>query len=212
MPSNTDNSGSARAARLRRIAASQGPVPANSKIGSQALDTVLGKAECCPASTCIPNSNLVLNGDFATGDFTDWNREDGNNNEIASGEPLPSPAGAQYGYVPANINSNTSLIQNISTTVGQTYTLSYYLFDTGGVTGGEEEEDGGTVYFSASVSDTPITGSIISYTTPPANPGLGWTLYSFVFTATSNSTLLTFTTRHDPSYFFLTNISVTAPC
>lgn len=47
MPTNTDNSGTARAARLRRISASQGPTPANPIIGSQALDAQLGKAECC---------------------------------------------------------------------------------------------------------------------------------------------------------------------
>jgi hypothetical protein len=48
MPTNTDNSGTARAARLRRIVASRGPTPANSLIGSQALDAQLGKLECCP--------------------------------------------------------------------------------------------------------------------------------------------------------------------
>lgn len=48
MPTNTDNSGTARAARLRRIAASQGPTPAvRPNIGSQALDAQLGKLECC---------------------------------------------------------------------------------------------------------------------------------------------------------------------
>jgi hypothetical protein len=48
MPTNTDNSGTARAARLRRIVASRGPTPAHSLIGSQALDAQLGKLECCP--------------------------------------------------------------------------------------------------------------------------------------------------------------------
>jgi len=48
MPTNTDNSGSARAAEMRRIAASQGPVPAmQPNIGSMALDAQLGKMYCC---------------------------------------------------------------------------------------------------------------------------------------------------------------------
>ena len=48
MPNNTDNSGSARAARVRRIAASRGPVPAiRPNIGSMAWDAQLGKLECC---------------------------------------------------------------------------------------------------------------------------------------------------------------------
>jgi len=48
MPIITDNSGTARTTRLRRIAASQGPTPVNPVIESQALDVRLGKLECCP--------------------------------------------------------------------------------------------------------------------------------------------------------------------
>ena len=45
----TDYSGAARAAKLRRISASQGPVPAvRANIGSQALDAQLGGMDCCP--------------------------------------------------------------------------------------------------------------------------------------------------------------------
>ena len=44
----TDYSGAARAAKLRRISASQGPVPAvRPNIGSQALDAQLGRMDCC---------------------------------------------------------------------------------------------------------------------------------------------------------------------
>ena len=58
MSTNTDNSGSARAARLRRIAASGGPTPAvRPNLGSQALDARLGKAECCPP--CNPEVQWV---------------------------------------------------------------------------------------------------------------------------------------------------------
>jgi hypothetical protein len=48
MPTNTDNSGTARTARLRQILASQRPLPNNLKIASLALDVKLGKMECCP--------------------------------------------------------------------------------------------------------------------------------------------------------------------
>jgi len=50
MPTNTDYSGSARAARLRRITAAQGPagiLPVRANIGSMALDAKLGQAYCC---------------------------------------------------------------------------------------------------------------------------------------------------------------------
>lgn len=53
----TDYSGAARAAKLRRISASQGPVPAvRPNIGSQALDAQLGRLDCCPV-LCNPQVN-----------------------------------------------------------------------------------------------------------------------------------------------------------
>ena len=51
----TDNSGTARVAKLRRISASQGPVPPiRPNIGSQALDALLGRMDCCPTPIPIP--------------------------------------------------------------------------------------------------------------------------------------------------------------
>lgn len=45
---NSDNSGSARAQRIRRISAAGGPIPVvRPNIGSMAWDAVLGKADCC---------------------------------------------------------------------------------------------------------------------------------------------------------------------
>lgn len=57
MPNNTDNSGSARAARLRRLSAARGPVPViRPNIGSMALDAILGRNPAC----CPPAPTLVL--------------------------------------------------------------------------------------------------------------------------------------------------------
>ena len=68
MPINTDNSGSARAARLRQIAASKGPIPAvRPNIGSMALDAQLGKMGCCPPLTLT----VVLKSASGTGPITD---------------------------------------------------------------------------------------------------------------------------------------------
>jgi hypothetical protein len=65
----TDYSGSAHAAKLRRIAAAGGPVPAvRPNIGSQALDAQLGRAECCscnPQVTWAPSPlQLTLSGTY----------------------------------------------------------------------------------------------------------------------------------------------------
>lgn len=59
MPNNTDNSGSARAARLKKISTAQGPVPAiRPNIGSMALDAVIGKGLCCPAPSETPITSI----------------------------------------------------------------------------------------------------------------------------------------------------------
>ena len=64
----TDNSGAARAAKLRRISASQGPAPAvRPNIGSQALDAQLGRLDCCPTPTpdpCNPQLTRSLEPGF----------------------------------------------------------------------------------------------------------------------------------------------------
>ena len=64
----TDYSGSAHAAKLRRIAASRGPVPAvRPNIGSQVLDARLGKLDCCCSPTVIWETSplqLTLSGTY----------------------------------------------------------------------------------------------------------------------------------------------------
>ena len=59
MPNNTDNSGSARAARLRQISAARGPIPVQRpNIGSMALDARIGggklRPTCCTTTEAPP--------------------------------------------------------------------------------------------------------------------------------------------------------------
>jgi len=69
----TDTSGAARAAKLRRISASQGPVSA-ANIGSQALDAQLGRMDCCCNPTVtwsdsplqLTTSGLSYSAQYAT--------------------------------------------------------------------------------------------------------------------------------------------------
>jgi len=64
MPSNTDNSGSARAARLRRLNAARGPVPViRPNIGSMGLDAILGREPaCCASESPLPTNVLISCG------------------------------------------------------------------------------------------------------------------------------------------------------
>jgi hypothetical protein len=67
---NSDNSGSARAARLRRISAAGGPIPAvRPNIGSMALDAQLGKAECCNCAFNWTGSPIQLTYQTTEGSY-----------------------------------------------------------------------------------------------------------------------------------------------
>jgi len=165
--------------------------------------------------TCIPG-NLVVNGDFADGVVNTlytippgWDLVDGDgNNQISDGIVPPPPVGTRA-FRAGNLYNKSYLRQAIPTVLGVTYTLSYYLFDAGNLTGGPWNASANLIYFSASVSadNTPI-GNVISYTYPAVDTGFGWTQFTSRFTATSNSTLLTFTSSQPPQYFYLTGISV----
>jgi len=98
MPINTDNSGSARAARLRQIAASKGPVPAvRPNIGSMALDAQLGKMGCCPPLTLT----VVLLSSSGTGPIKD-------NFELTFTEPITGSS-----IISESLYVNNSLYESI---------------------------------------------------------------------------------------------------
>ena len=163
-------------------------------------------------------ANLVVNGDFATGTPNtlyvippgwDLINGDGNNSIVDPVNPLPPTPGVRA-FSAGNIGSKSYLRQGISTKPGVSYKLSYYLYDAGNLTGGPwEATSANLIYFAASVSDnnTPI-GDVISYTYPEVDNGFGWRYIASTFTATSPSTLLTFTTMQPPNQFYLTGISI----
>ena len=135
-------------------------------------------------------NNLVKNGSFETGDFTGWNQP---TNPIH-----PDGIGGLHFYSARNVDSMVELSQTIATNPGQLYTLFYYLADSGG---------GATQYFAASLDggSTVLPGSVISVTGGNIQ-STGWMYYRFTFIASSSSVDLTFTTRQDPGYFWLTYI------
>ena len=150
-------------------------------------------------------TNLVSNGNFQTGNFTDWS---------GSGTVTPSSSiniffYASGGYSnlsyvelgPIFIMGLKSISQTINTVVGTQYILSYYLLNQGGnpYQHFDASLDGGT---------TSISGSVIDVSGGQTSINSGWIFYKFVFTA-SSSTNLTFKFLNDPSNFWLTGISIT---
>ena len=115
--------------------------------------------------------NLILNGNFATGDFTDWSHS-----VIYIGPdidfpgPIAAPGTDSY-Y--AKTGGNGSISQTIATTVGRQYTLSFlsnndYDHSSGGSFSGKI--DGNPLFTSASIYVSTVNSFLTqSYTFTAAN-------------------------------------------
>ena len=74
--------------------------------------------------------NLVANGNFATGDFTDWTLG-GNYASTTYGSEIfidtNAQGGSTYAAAMGSVGADGALTQTIATKAGQTYTLSFWL-------------------------------------------------------------------------------------
>ncbi len=156
------------------------------------------------ADTCGVAGNLVANCGFETGDFTSWTLT-GNDVpaaqdnlygvEMGQDPDGNNPHGGSYQVFIGDLVANaTTLAQNIATTAGSTYTISFWLAqDTPTVTPYSNE-------FSVLFGGSGLTQNGIGVE--------GYTKYSFTETATSASTALDLTLGNDVGYFLLDDISV----
>src|ERR1700719_599432 len=132
--------------------------------------------------------NLVTNPGFETGDFTGWTNNSGGN-FVNTGNAYDGTYSAWMGAV----GSDGSVQQSITTSVGQLYSVSFYLLNQGGTPND----------FTASCAGVTI------YTITNGNQ-MPWTLETLNVTATSTSSLLLFSARQDPTYWQVDDVSVTA--
>jgi len=128
--------------------------------------------------------NLLVNGNFGTGNFSGWTQS-GN-----TGFTNVVPSGNGYVVSAGPIGSLGFLSQTVATTAGTTYVLSYQL-----------GSDGGTPnQFTAAAGAT----TLANQTNIPVQ---ALTPYTFDFTATSVSTLVQFGFRDDPGALTFTDAS-----
>jgi parallel beta-helix repeat protein len=140
-------------------------------------------------------SNLVANGNFATGNSTDWTL--GGNDSNASSPQLfidtNAEGGSTYAVGMGSMGADGTLSQTIATTAGQTYTLSFWL---------QNEGSGGNDFAAIWNGQT-----LLSLTNAAQ---FGYTEYTYTVTATGSTTTLELSAANNPSQWDLDNISLTA--
>jgi len=156
---------------------------------SVALVGIMTLAVAGPASA----ASIVVNGGFETGDFFGWT-QGGNTAFTGVFCPGPDPA-VNEGNCAAFFGPTGSvgtITQNLTTVIGQIYSISYALNASGD----------NPSSFAASFG-----GSSLASTSNPETFDVYQT-FSFLRTATATSTPLVFTFRDDPGFILFDSVAV----
>ena len=157
---------------------------------------ILGATALLATLSSVPlrAGNIVINPGFETGDLTGWNftpAPSGSDFHVANLFPPNSGAfGADFGGVTSG--SYDMISQTLSTTVGTTYTFSFWLGAN------DSADDGQQVFWN---------GNSILNLVNFAQPN---TFYSFTETATTSSTTIAFAGYNTPSWNGVDDVSVMA--
>jgi MYXO-CTERM domain-containing protein len=154
------------------------------------------------------SGNLVVNCGFETGDLTGW---------TVGGDTL-NPGGNYYGVDGLDANSGNdgaymsqdflddgigtvTLSQTLTTGVGSTYTVSFWL----------EQDSAPTLGYNHAITATFGGSTMLNLVQTIADPGLNglFTEYTYTESATAASTPLTFAFENDDSYWSFDDVSVT---
>jgi hypothetical protein len=133
---------------------------------------------------------LVQNGGFETGDFTDWTVNSPNGDTFVL--PLDAHSGT-YAAIFGDMTGDGTITQNIATTPGGSYNFSFYLH-----TVGVSPND-----FSASFDGKQV------FTETDAPGDATYNQYSYTVTASGSSTPIVFSGKDPTGSINLDDVSVT---
>ena len=169
------------------------------RLGSIAIAVVMGAIVSglgSGSAIAIPSicdgiaGNLVANCGFETGTFSSWTQSGNTDFTGTNGNVHSGNFGAEFGPQ----LTLGFITQNLSTTVGGTYDLAFWLQnDSGTPVNHFEAAWNGVIIFALDDS-----------------PAFSYTLFTFPVTATSASTPLQFGFRHDPAFWDFDDVSVVA--
>jgi hypothetical protein len=152
------------------------------------------------------HANLVQNGSFQTGDFTDWTLSGtGGYTSVSIGV---GPSG-QNAWHEGAVGGDRFLTQNLATTSGDEYSISFWVDPVEGVVSDYQAIWGGTTVFDWHDGAGNVVTTVGTWT-----DSLGaftvdqWQKITIDPMATSSSTALTLGIRQDPGYSNLTGVDV----
>ncbi|MFT3986514.1 hypothetical protein [Aestuariivirga sp.] len=143
--------------------------------------------------TGLARANLVTNGGFESGSFSGWTLT-GDTSYTTVNSGSNAYAGTYYGSF-GSTSGQAYLSQTIVTTIGASYTVSFRLANVGNILGTTSPNS-----FSASFGS-----SLVSMTNSKA---FGYTLYTYLVTATAATTTLQFSFYNVPGYYRLDAVNV----
>ncbi|BDI33603.1 hypothetical protein CCAX7_56540 [Capsulimonas corticalis] len=144
----------------------------------------------CAFTPLAAHANLVRNGGFETGNFTNWTIL-GDPRFIGVDGGSDARSGAYGAYFGA-LGSDTTITQLIPTTPGKEYSFQFDLKNDGGV------HNDFSVFFGGRALIKMVDAN-----------GFSFTHYYFNETASDPFTAIQFSGRQDPAYYELDNVSVT---
>jgi hypothetical protein len=159
-----------------------------------ALDPTV--APCSPNGVDIPSQcdmaegNLVANCGFETGTFMSWTRS---GDQGFTSIDAPSAHSGNFGLDTGPVGGLGFFAQNLATTTGARYNLSFWLENSGGPSNRVQVSWGGTVIFDSSDFS-------------PFN----YTQYCWVGSAPADTTELKFGFQQVPAFFHFDDVVVTA--
>lgn len=140
------------------------------------------------SAATLSAGSLVVNGGFETGDFSGWTLSGNTGN---TGVDTDDAHSGTYGAGFGAVGSDSYLSQTVSTVLGTSYTLDYWLRDDGG----------SYSEFSVAWNGTLLTSFV-------NGSGFPYQEFTFANLVGTGSDTLTFSLRQDPAWFSLDDVSL----